>query len=247
MKLKDKVAVITGGSRGIGFAIAQIFAQEGASIGILGRRQSSLDFAQDVLNSAAICVQGDVSKIEDLDNLYKQTKANFGKIDIVIANAGEYKPTPLETITEDTFNEVIGIHFKGPFFTIQRALPYLNQGATVILISSVSAYLGIKDFSLYNACKSATISLAKTMAAELLSKGIRVNSISPGMIRTSAIDELGLPEEQLQEYAKSVPMKRFGRPEEIAQACLFLATDASFMTGADMVIDGGMINLWPFS
>ena len=248
MKLKDKVAVITGGNSGIGLAIAQQLSAEGAQTVIFGRNQETLDQAVEKIGNGTLAVRGDVAKLADLDQLYQQTAARFGKIDILIANAGIGLFTPIDSTTEEQFDQLSNINFKGAFFTVQKAGPYLNDGASVVLVSSAANQMGFADFSVYSATKAAVRSLARSLSAALLPRGIRVNVLSPGPIETPIFDRLSLPEEAKQELGKSFveqnPMKRFGSSEEMAKAALFLASsDSSYVVGAELVADGGMSQL----
>ncbi len=248
MKLEGKVAVITGGNSGIGLAIAQAFTNEGAKVVILGRNQETLEQAVEAVGNGTLAVQGDVARIADLDRLYQQTQEEFGKIDILIVNAGIAQFTPLGETTEELFDRISDINFKGAFFTVQQAVPHLNDGASVVLVSSVANQLGFADFSVYAATKAAVRSLARTLSGALLPRGIRVNVLSPGPIETPIYDRLGLSEDAKQELGKNFveqnPMKRFGSPEEMAKAALFLASsDSSYVAGAELVADGGMSQL----
>ena len=248
MKLEGKVAVITGGNSGIGLAIAQAFTNEGAKVVILGRNQETLEQAVEAVGNGTLAVQGDVARIADLDRLYQQTQEKFGKIDILIVNAGIAQFTPLGETTEELFDRISDINFKGAFFTVQQAVPHLNDGASVVLVSSVANQLGFADFSVYAATKAAVRSLARTLSGALLPRGIRVNVLSPGPIETPIYDRLGLSEDAKQELGKNFveqnPMKRFGSPEEMAKAALFLASsDSSYVAGAELVADGGMSQL----
>ncbi len=248
MKLEGKVAVITGGNSGIGLAIAQAFTNEGAEVVILGRNQETLEQAVEAVGNGTLAVQGDVARIADLDRLYQQTQEKFGKIDVLIVNAGIAQFTPLGETTEELFDRISDINFKGAFFTVQQAVPHLNDGASVVLVSSVANQLGFADFSVYAATKAAVRSLARTLSGALLPRGIRVNVLSPGPIETPIYDRLGLSEDAKQELGKNFveqnPMKRFGSPEEMAKAALFLASsDSSYVAGAELVADGGMSQL----
>ncbi len=248
MKLKKKVAVVTGGSSGIGFAISKEFVREGASVAIFGRNQDSLEKALKELGGKAIAVRGDVGNLDDLEKLYIETVSSLGKIDVLVANAGVALFTPIDITGEDLFDTISRINFKGAYFTVKISVPHLNRGASIIFVSSSANQIGIPEFSVYSATKAAVRSFARTLSAELLPRGIRVNVLSPGPIETPIYGKLGFTEEALTGMAKNIaaenPMKRFGRPEEMAKAALFLASsDSSYMAGAELVADGGVSQL----
>lgn len=245
-KLEGRIAVVTGGSTGIGLATAKLFAAEGASVVVTGRRKAELDAAVAEIGANALGVQGDVAKLEDLNRLYAAVKARHGRIDILFANAGVARLAPLEAVDEAHFDLLFDVNVKGLLFTVQKALPLLSPGAAIILNSSIANTKGTPAFGVYSATKAAVRSFARTWTAELKDRGIRVNTISPGPIETPIFDTLGLPPEQLSEFganiSQSVPLGRFGRPEEIAAAVLFLASDAaSYIAGVDLYADGGMV------
>jgi len=245
-KLSGKIAVITGGNSGIGLATAKLFAKEGATVVITGRRQAELDAAVAEIGGNALGVQGDVSKLADLDKLYAEVKTKFGHIDIVFANAGLAEVSPIGYITEEHFDKTFGVNVKGLLFTVQKALPLLVDGGSVILNSSIVNTLGFEGFGVYSATKAAVRSFARTWTAELKTRKIRVNVVSPGPIETPIFDKMGLSVEQIEAFGANiitqVPLARFGRPEEIAQAVLFLASsDSSYVAGVDLYVDGGMV------
>jgi len=245
-KLSGKIAVITGGNSGIGLATAKLFAREGATVVITGRRQEELDAAVSEIGSNAIGIRGDVSKLADLDKLYAEIKNRLGRIDIVFANAGIFEFAPLGSVTEEHFDKHFAINVKGLFFTIQKALPLLVDGGSVILNSSVVNTKGTAAFSVYSATKAAVRSFARTWTTDLKERRIRVNVVSPGPIETPGVSNMGLSEEQMQDFgatvAEQVPLGRFGQPEEVAQAVLFLASsDSSYIAGVDLYVDGGMV------
>lgn len=247
-KLANKVAVITGGNSGIGLAIAKQFRAEGARIAIFGRDEKTLKLASEELGSGTVVIQGDVTRLADLDRLYRETTERLGKIDILVANAGIATFTPIDDTTETQFDQISDINFKGAFFTVQKAVAHLNPGASILLVTSAANTLGRQSLSIYAATKAAVRSLARSFSADLLPRGVRVNALSPGPILTPIFDRLGMPKEQLEEVAQTFveqnPMKRFGTAEEMAQAALFLASPASsYMAGAELVADGGFSQL----
>lgn len=239
MKLIGKVAVVTGGNSGIGLATAQEFKAQGAKVAIFGRSQKTLDEAVHTIGEGTLAVRGDVTDLADLNRLYEQTVERFGKVDILVVNAGISKPAPVEQVDEALFDQISDTNFKGAFFTVQRALPHLNDGASIILVTAYVNQKGIPGYSLVSATKAALRSLARSFSAELLPRGIRVNALSPGAIETPILGKLGLPVETLK-WAEQIPMKRLGSAEEMAKVALFLAsTDSSYIAGAELVADGG--------
>ena len=250
MKLHGKVAVITGGNSGIGLATAREFKANGAELVIFGRNRHTLDDAVASLGSNVLAVQGDVRTLGDIDRLFEQTARKFGKIDVLVANAGIAKFAPLDSLPEALFDELCDIHFKGTFFTVQRALPHMRDGSSIILVGSAdSDKLGRIGTSIYSAAKAAVRSLARSMAVELLPRGIRVNVLSPGMTDTPIISREGgapgmTPEQLAAVITSTIPMRRRGAPEEMAKAALFLASaDSSYCLGSEIVLDGGMTQL----
>ena len=248
-KLEGKVAVITGGNSGIGLATAKEFKEQGARVVITGRDQQSLDEAKrEIGGGDVLAVRSEASNLTDIDKLFTAVKETFGHIDVLFINAGVGKFAPIEAVTEESFDLIMDVNFKGASFTIQKALPHLNANASIILNASINAHIGMPNSSVYAASKAALITLARTLSAELVGRGIRVNAISPGPIATPILNRLGLPPETLEATEKSlkeqIPMKRFGRPEEIAKTALFLASsDSSFLLGTEIVADGGMSQL----
>jgi len=247
-KLKGKVAVITGGNSGIGLATAQRFADEGAHVFITGRRQSELDAAVKQIGKNVTGVQGDVSNLADLDRLYATVKQEKGYIDILFANAGGGEFAPLGAITEEHFDKTFNSNVKGLLFTVQKALPLLQDGASIILNASITASKGMEAFSVYSATKAAVRSFARCWTLDLKNRKIRVNAISPGPIDTPGLSGLAQTEEQVQQMksglASSVPLGRLGTPDEIAKAVVFLASDdSSYVTGIELFVDGGMAQI----
>lgn len=236
-KLVGKTAVITGGTTGIGLATAQLFVGEGAYVFITGRRQKELDAAVREIGTNVTAVQGDVSNLSDLDRLYETVKAR-GRIDVVFANAGVVGFAPLGTTTEEHFDKIFNINVKGTLFTVQKALPLLNDGGSIILTSSVAGSKGTPGSGVYGASKAAIRTLVRVWTSELRERRIRANVISPGPIDTPAT--AGGPPESFAKLVATIPMGRVGRAEEVAKAALFLACDdSSFVTGIELFVDGG--------
>jgi len=238
-KLVDKVAVITGGSTGIGLATARRFVEEGAYVFITGRRQEELDKAVKAIGNNVTAVQGDVSKLADLDRLYATVKSKKGKIDIVYANAGTGEFQSIEELTEEHFDKLFNINVRGAAFTVQKAIPLMNNGGAILLTGSVAGSKGFQNFGVYNATKAAVRSFARTWTTDLKERKIRVNVISPGPIETPLLNEV--PKEAKEGFAQLVPLGRVGEAVEIANAAVFLASDdASYITGAELFVDGGL-------
>ena len=245
-KLSGKIAVITGGSSGIGLATAKRFVEEGAHVVITGRRDKELKEAAAVIGRNVTTVVGDVSRLEDLDRLYAVVKEKHGHIDILFANAGAGTVAPLATATEAHFDQTFDVNVKGMFFTAQKALPLFKDGGSIILISSAGHTMGLPAFSTYAASKAAVRSFARSWTLELKDRHIRVNTISPGPTVTPALENTtGLTHEQAEQaavaYVSQIPIGRRGEPEELAAAAVFLASDeSSFITGIDLGVDGGL-------
>ena len=248
-RLEGKVAVVTGGNSGIGLATAKRFHEEGARVVIAGRSQKTLDEAVKTIGKGTVGVQADVSSAKDLERLYTTVSEKLGKIDVLFANAGIYKFAPLAATTEELYDELFDINARGVYFTIQKALPHLNDGASIIVNTSVAGEIGVPNGTAYAATKAALRSFTRSIAAELVERGIRVNAVSPGPIETPAgFERTGLSKETVDEMLKGfismVPMKRIGQPEEIAATVAFLASqDASFITGAEIPVDGGLAQI----
>jgi NAD(P)-dependent dehydrogenase (short-subunit alcohol dehydrogenase family) len=243
-KLEDKIALITGGNGGIGLATAKRFVSEGAYVFITGRRDSELRAAAREIGRNVTGVQGDVSKLGDLDRLYAQIKREKGRLDIVFANAGIAKFAPFGTISEELYDSIFDINVKGLLFTVQKALPLLPDGAAIILNASVVGSKGLPVNSVYSATKAAVRSFARTWATDLKERRIRVNAVSPGATDTPGLGDLlsssEAGEQRRKMIANTVPLGRLGTPDEIAKAVVFLASDdSSFVTGAELFVDGG--------
>jgi NAD(P)-dependent dehydrogenase (short-subunit alcohol dehydrogenase family) len=244
-KLAGKIAVITGGSSGIGLATAKRFVEEGAHVVITGRGEKDLKEAAAFIGRNVTTIAGDVSNLEDLDRLYAVVKEKHGHIDILFANAGGGTVAPLATATESHFDKIFDVNVKGLFFTVQKALPLFKDGGSIILTSSNANVLGVPAFTAYAASKAAVRSFARGWTMELKDRKIRVNSMSPGPIETPALEKAGLTAEQAEQaaaqFASQVPLGRRGKPEEIAAVVVFLASDeSSYITGVDLAVDGGM-------
>lgn len=245
-RLTDKVAVVTGGTTGIGLAIAQRFAVEGASVFITGRRQAELDKAVAAIGHGAVGVRADMSMLADIDKLYEAVRQKHGHIDVVMANAGGGEFAPLGSITEEQYEQTFGTNVKGTIFTVQKALPLLKDGGSVILTGSTTSIKGTPAFSVYSATKAAVRNLARSWMLDLKERRIRVNVISPGPIETPGLLGLAADAEQERQLvdglAASVPLGRLGKPEEVANLALFLASDeGSFINGAELFVDGGEV------
>ena len=235
--MHGKVAVITGGTTGIGLAAAKLFVKEGAYVFITGRRQKELDEALKAIGSSVAGVQGDVSKLADLDRLYESVKAK-GRIDVLFANAGVGEFAPLGRITEEHFDKIFGINVRGTLFTVQKALPLLNDCASIILTGSAAGVKGTPAFGVYGASKAAIRCFVRGWTAELKDRRIRSNVLSPGPTDTPIIGMQ--PADAIARIVSTIPMGRMGEPDEIAKAALFLASDdSSFVTGIELFVDGG--------
>jgi NAD(P)-dependent dehydrogenase (short-subunit alcohol dehydrogenase family) len=237
-KLEDKIALITGGTTGIGLATAKLFVREGAYVFITGRRQKELDEAMKAIGSNVSGVQGDVAKLADLDRLYETVAKEKGRIDIVFANAGVGEFAPLGGITEEHFDKLFNLNVRGTLFTVQKALPLLNDGGSIILTGSVAGAKGTPAFGVYAASKAAIRSFVRTWTSELKDRRIRSNVVSPGPVDTPQVTRQ--PPDAIARIVSTVPMGRMGEPDEIAKAALFLASDdSSFVTGIELFVDGG--------
>jgi NAD(P)-dependent dehydrogenase (short-subunit alcohol dehydrogenase family) len=248
-KLAEKIAVITGGSSGIGLATAKRFVNEGAFVFITGRRQSELDAAVNQIGRNVTGVQSDVSKPADIDKLYTTVKEQKGKLDIIFANAGIGEFAPLGQITEDHFDKQFNVNVKGLLFTVQKALPLLQPGGSIVLNASIVSSTGSPALSVYSATKAAVRSFARTWSVDLKERKIRVNAISPGIVPTPGYNtSLGMTPAQVDEYVQSsignIPLGRPGTPDEIAKAVSFLASDeSSYVNGIELFVDGGLAQI----
>jgi NAD(P)-dependent dehydrogenase (short-subunit alcohol dehydrogenase family) len=243
-KLAGKIALVTGGSSGIGLATAKQFANEGADVFITGRRERELAAAVEAIGKNATGVQGDVANLADLDRLYAQIKQEKGRLDVVFANAGAAKYATLGSITEELYDSIFAINVKGVVFTVQKALPLMPDGAAIVLNASIVASKGLPSNSVYSATKAAVRSFARTWTTDLKPRRIRVNAVSPGTIDTPGLSELlassEVGQQRLKMLANVVPAGRLGTPDEIAKAVVFLASDdTSYITGAELFVDGG--------
>lgn len=241
-KLHGKVAVITGGSTGIGLATAQRFVEEGAYVFITGRRQAELEKARVLIGKNVTIVQGDVTNLDDLDRLVETVAAEKGVVDVVFTSAGLVEQQPIDTATPEHFDKTFNLNVRAVFFAVQKLLPLMTNGGSIVLVSSAMHYLGNPGHSAYAATKAAVRSLSRTWAAELKGRGIRVNTLSPGVTETPMLS--AQDDAMRRMYTSMTPMGRIGFPEEIASAALFLASsESSFSTGTDLVVDGGIVEL----
>lgn len=248
MKLENKVTVITGGNSGIGLATAKLFEKEGAKVIITGRRPDVVEAAAKEIGGSAIGIATDTSNMADIDTFYQEIEKLHSKIDVLFLNAGIALFAPIEHVTEEMFDNQFNINVKGLYFNIQKALPLMKEGGSIILTTSSADQMGAPNTSVYSATKAAVRSLARTLSGELLPRGIRVNSIAPGPIETPIFDKLGMPADMVDQakaqFTEMVPMKRFGTPDELAKGALFLASDDStFVAGIDLPVDGGMVSI----
>jgi NAD(P)-dependent dehydrogenase (short-subunit alcohol dehydrogenase family) len=247
-KLEGKIALVTGGTSGIGLATAQRFIAEGAHVFITGRRQDVLDEAVKTIGQNVTGIRADASNLDDLDRLYATIQSEKGRLDVLFANAGGGTLVPLGSITEEHYDSIFDTNVKGLLFTVQKALPLIPEGGSIILNASIMSIKATPAFSVYSATKAAVRSFARGWALDLKGRGIRVNAVSPGTIPTPAYDHLGLTEEQIQEFiaaqAATIPLGRVGTPDEIAKAVVFLAgDDSSFVNGIELFVDGGMAQI----
>lgn len=244
-KLSGKTALITGGNSGIGLATARLFVAQGARVIITGRDAASLEQARTSLGADVLALRSDAGSVNEIAQLMNTVQEHFGQLDVLFINAAAGSPAPIELTTEEQFDAMSAISFKGVFFAIQKAAPLMGQGGSIIVTTSITNQVGAPNFSVYAACKAAARSLVQTASLELASRGIRVNAISPGPINTPGFGRWDVPKEVVDaaraEFTNRSPSKRFGNAEEVAEAALYLASDAStYVVGAELVIDGGM-------
>jgi NAD(P)-dependent dehydrogenase (short-subunit alcohol dehydrogenase family) len=238
-KLSGKVALVTGGSAGIGLGIAKRFAEEGARVFVTGRRQSELDKAVAEIGGGAAAVQGDISNLADLDRIYATIKSQAGHIDVLAANAGFYEFGALGEITEEHFDKTFNTNVRGLMFTVQKALPLLSDGASVILTGSIASIKGLASLSIYAASKAAVRSFARSWATDLQRRRIRINVLTPGVVQTPGLANM-MRGGQSVEVASQIPLGRLGTPDDLAKAAVFLASDDSgYVTGTELFVDGG--------
>ncbi|MET3029370.1 SDR family oxidoreductase [Flavobacterium sp. UW10123] len=242
--LENKVAIVTGGNSGIGYAAAAELAAKGAKVIVTGRNKEALAKAESELNVTGIVA--DQSDLKSIDNLVEEVKSKFGKVDILFLNAGIAAFAPLDSASEDHYDSIMNVNVKGVYFTVQKVLPILNDGGSIIFNTSVNAHVGMPNSSVYAASKAAVLSLNKVFAVELASRKIRVNAVSPGPIETPLYGKVGLEKEEVEglgsALGEKILLKRFGQSAEVAKTVSFLASDdASFITGSEIVVDGGLI------
>jgi NAD(P)-dependent dehydrogenase (short-subunit alcohol dehydrogenase family) len=243
-RYEGKTAVITGGTTGIGFSTAKLLVSEGAKVVITGRTAATVESAEKELGPRARAIAADTSKLADLDRVAELAKSHLGRVDFVFVNAGIAKFAPFEAVDERLWDEQHDINVRGAFFAVQKLVPLVPDGGAIVLDASIVALKGFPATTAYAASKAALRSLGRTLAAELLPRGIRVNVVSPGPVTTPILDKSNVPAEaragMVEQFREAVPMKRFGLPEEVARAALFLAFEATFTTGADLPVDGGI-------
>jgi NAD(P)-dependent dehydrogenase (short-subunit alcohol dehydrogenase family) len=245
-KYDGKTVLITGGSSGLGLATAQILAAEGARVMITGRTQATLDSATERLRGDVTAVRSDAASLPAIDALVDRVKAEFGTLDLVFVNAGITRFIPFESMPEEIYDQIFAVNVKGPYFTVQKLAPLIREGGDIVLTTAVSNVKGLPMISAYSASKAALRSLTRSLARELLPRGIRVNAVSPGPIDTGIL-ERAMPQQAAEqtkaEMTQRNPMQRFGRPDEVAKAVAFLAFDATYTTGSELAVDGGTSQL----
>lgn len=240
-RLKGKIALITGGASGIGLATAKLFRDEGAKVIITGRDQNKLAKAQQELGADVLVIRSEAGNLEDIDSLMSQIKERYSRLDVLLLNAAVLNTFTIDHVNEANFDVIMNVNVKGQFFAIQKALPLLGDKASIIAVTSTAAQKGIVNSPVYAASKAALRSLVRSLGAALISRGIRVNAISPGPITTEGFDGMGLPPEVVSAIINKSPIKRFGLPDEVAKAALFLASDdSSYLVGEEIVVDGGI-------
>ena len=245
-KLANKVALITGGTTGIGFATAKLFADEGARVIVTGRNPKTLAVARHELEGRAEVVASDAKSVADIGRLFDDIRKRHGRLDVLFANAGGGTFRPLEAADEAYFDDLMALNLKGVYFAVQKAVPLMPRGSNIVFNTSVAGVKGFATTSVYSSAKAAVRQLARSLGVELLDKGIRVNAISPGPIETPIFDKLGVGDQKdalIEQFRLNVPMKRFGTADEVARAVLFFASEeSSFITGAELAVDGGLSN-----
>jgi NAD(P)-dependent dehydrogenase (short-subunit alcohol dehydrogenase family) len=247
-RFQGKVAVVTGGNSGIGLGVAKAYAQEGARVAITGRNDKTLEAAAKEIGDGTLAIQSDAGKVNEIEAAMKKVDERFGRIDALFVNAGVARFVPFEKVTEEFFDDTVDVNMKGVFFTVQKAIRLMPNGSAIVLNASINAHLGMPGTTVYGATKAAVINMAKTLSADLLERGIRVNAVSPGPITSALLARDGITPEKLQEtkdwIQSQIPIKRFGAPEEIAAAVLYLtAPDSAFVVGTELIVDGGMSTL----
>ena len=247
-RFKGKTALITGGTTGIGLATAKLFINEGARVIVTGRTAATIKSAQAELGDNAIVVRSDATSFPDMDALAAKVKETFGKLDVLFVNAGYGQFIPFESVTEEVYDEMLNLNAKGPYFIAQKLVPLMPEGSSVVFTTSMANVKAVAPLSAYGAAKAALRSITRSLASELSPRGIRVNAVSPGPIEaTDILQKVGMPKEASDQVyvqmAQAVPMKRLGRPEELAKAVAFLAIDATYTTGIELPVDGGWSQL----
>ena len=247
-RYKGKTVLITGGTTGIGFATAKLFVEEGARVMVTGRTQKTIEEAQTELGENAIALYSDATSLPDMDALAEKVKETFGKLDVLFVNAGYGRFIPFEAVTEEVYDEMLNLNAKGPYFIVQKLVPLMPEGSSVVFTTSMANVKAVAPLSAYGAAKAALRSITRSLASELSPRGIRVNAVSPGPIEsTDILQKVGMPKEAADQVyvqmAQSVPMKRLGQPKEIAKAVAFLAIDATYTTGIELPVDGGWSHL----
>jgi NAD(P)-dependent dehydrogenase (short-subunit alcohol dehydrogenase family) len=247
-RLKGKTALVTGGTTGIGLATAKLFITEGARVIVTGRAPATIKSAQAELGDNAIVIKSDATSLPDMDALAEKVKETFGRLDVLFVNAGYGEFVPFEAVTEKLYDEMLNLNAKGPYFIVQKLAPLMPDGSSVVFTTSLANRKGMPVLSAYGAAKAALRALTRSLAAAFAPRGIRVNAVSPGPIESTAIlQKIGMPKEAADQVyiqmAESVPMKRLGQPEEVAKAVAFLAIDATYTTGAELMVDGGWSQL----
>ncbi len=242
MRLENKTAIITGGATGIGLACARLFQHEGARVALFGRRQDRLDQAQKIVGNSALTISGDITRQEDIDRLTDRVLAEWGRIDILINNAGTFAPAALHETDDRVWDDILNVNLRGVFLLTKKVLPHMleQKSGSIVHISSILGMIAVPETAAYNVSKGALNQFSKSIAVEYGNAGIRSNSVCPGMIETEMTEELRSNAELMAEWKKGYPLGRFGGPDEVAGACLFLASDeASFVTGVTLPVDGG--------